>query len=70
MGDMMLYRCMGVLLLINTFFLLMFTFLHCDLGADGYGWKWDTERNEKIAELLMVNWFIIFGGCAGLRCLI
>lgn len=56
-----LYKYVGILLLIDILAMLYMLFAHCNLGADTYGWKWDTKRNEIVVLGLMISCIVLVG---------
>lgn len=61
MSENDLYKYIGILLLINILSVLYMLFMHCNLGADTYDWKWDTKKNENIAYGLVISCIVIIG---------
>ena len=55
MSENYLYECVGILLLIDILSILYMLLVHCNLGTDTYGWKWDSERNENITLGLLIS---------------
>lgn len=64
-----LFKIMMILMAANGLALLYMLVFHCNTGWDGYGMKWDSDRSRRIANLLLVVWFLILFGCAKIKCM-
>ena len=66
---MSLFKIMMVLMAVNGVALLYMLIFHCNTGWDGYSMKWDSDRSRRIANLMVVLWFVILIGCTKLKCI-